>query len=319
MGGIVYCLEDDDHIKSYSMFIKKVDIFFKEHAKEYDAVHLHSAIFSYPILFSAKKYGIKTRIVHTHSSSLGNTKLHSLRNRITLLPMRKWANHFWACSEEAAVVWYKSIGIKKYDVINNGFLVEKYYRNLEIRAQYRNMLGINDEAIVIGHISNMSPIKNIPFLMEVAKKIIDKGYNVKIVLIGKNELPSDVRECINIYKLNDYILNMGIREDIYNCIQAFDVCFMPSLSEGYGMVPIEVQLAKVPVIISNKFPGIISSLPLSFETEFNSDKWLMTFESIMKNMESIQKDKYDMHVYEIFDIKKIVETIIYKYKLYLDE
>lgn len=317
--GKIYYIEDREGIHSFWNFVKKIDTFFCEHAKYYDIVHLHSSIFSYPILSAAYKYGIKIRIVHVHSAALGNTRLSALRNKVMLFPMKRFANHFWACSEEAAAIWYKSIGIKNYLIVNNGIETGKYYRNSETRKQYRKLWGIGDNTILIGHISNMSPIKNVPFLIETAKKLVEKGYNLKLVLLGKSELPDDVRKSISLYKMSDYIINAGVRKDIYSCVQAFDVCFMPSKSEGYGLVPIEVQTAEVPVVISMGFPEVISSLPLSFSTNINSEEWVELFERIVRDYDVIRKDSYDRSIYDKFDIKFISETVINEYRRYLGE
>lgn len=314
-GNKIYYIENTNTIDNYFSFIRNVDYFFKEHASTYDVIHLHSAIFSFPILYYAKKYGIKTRIVHVHSSSLGNTKLSSLRNRICLYPMKFLSTNFIACSKEAARLWFESVKIKNYHILNNGLNTIIYKKNLIKRNELRKLWNIQDDEFLLGHISNMTPIKNVPFLIEILNILIKDNRKAKLVLIGKSELPDNVLSLIRQYKLGDYIVNIGVRNDIYDCIQTFDLCLMPSQIEGYGLVPIEVQLAEKTVLISNGFPEIIKETPLAIVIDIKLDKWVSYIEEMIDNKDYMI-NKFDVEFYNKFDIKRISNELINLYKLY---
>lgn len=317
-GGKVFFIEKTDHISNYISFINKVYEFFSEHAKDYDIVHLHSSIFSFPILFAAKKYGIKRCIVHVHSTVLGNTRLSALRNRVTLLPMKLSKPEYWSCSKEAARAWYDKAGIHKYTIVNNGIELDKFLKNERTRAEYRKKWGASERTVLIGHISNMTPVKNVPFVLNIAEKLINNGCNIKVILIGKDELPEEIKESITKKRLEQFVINAGVRNDIYNCVQAFDICLMPSLSEGYGLVPIEVQAAGIPVILSEGFPSIIANLPLSFPLTLSEEKWTELCEQLIENSEDVQ-NMYNPTLYKQFDIKEISSNVIDKYKKMMEE
>lgn len=313
MGNRVFYIGDEDHITNYSLFIKKIYKFFSNHAKEYDVVHLHSSIFTYPIIYAAKKYGINKCIIHVHSTALGNTRISTLRNLITLIPMKLSKSQYWACSKEAANAWYEKVGIHRYSIINNGIDVNSFYRNEAVREKHRKEWGVDEKTFLLGHISNMSPVKNVPFLIEVAASLIQKGYRIKTVLIGRDQLPEEVRSLIKERNIEDSIINVGVRDDISCCVQALDVCLMPSLAEGYGLVPIEAQVARVPVILSEGFPSIITELPLSFPLELSIEEWENLCERLINNVEDVEI-KYNALLYNKFDIKQITSEVVDKYK-----
>lgn len=317
-GGKVFFIEEKDSISNYIGFIRKVYNFFSKNASNYDIVHLHSSIFSYPILFAARKYGVKKCIVHVHSKALGNSKLSAYRNLATLIPMKISKSNYWACSEEAAKVWFEKIGILQYTVVHNGIESEIFVKNKLIRNEYRKKWKIDDSEYLIGHVSNMSAVKNVPFIIEVLYCLINRGYKVKLVLIGKKELPNDTMKSIHGYNLENCIINAGVRDDVEKCVQAFDVCFMPSLSEGYGLVPIETEVAKVPVILSSGFPAVIKHLPLSFPVELITDEWVDKCEWIFKNKGEID-NLYDFGTYKKFDIKLISTEVFERYRRILGE
>lgn len=304
-GSKVYYIEDGEQISDYFGFIKKVKLFMKEHAKEYDIIHLHSSIFSFPILYYAKKFHLKHRVVHVHSAALGSSTISKYRNTIFLLPMKFLSTNFVACSQEAAEVWYEKINIKDYKIINNGIDVESFKDNNYYRNKIRSIWGVEDGTILLGHISNMSPIKNVQFIIKVLRKLIDKGLDYKLVLIGREVLPTELSELIKQLNLKDYIINAGISDKIPNVIQAIDIGVMPSISEGYGLVPLEFQAASIPILISKGFPSIISITPYAMQIELDIDKWIYKIISL-KNSKQIN---YDNNGIYNFDISNIANSV----------
>ena len=85
---------------------RALDRFFKEHAREYDAVHFNGNSFtSVTAVYYAKKYKIPIRIVHSHNSStrgFHNKILHKLNK----LFIHKIATDYLACSDRAAIWAY---------------------------------------------------------------------------------------------------------------------------------------------------------------------------------------------------------------------
>lgn len=272
-GGKIFYINEGEKKLSPLNFIYKVRGFFKKYRNRYDGVHLHSANFAFPFLYYAKKYKVPLRILHVHSAVLGNKKISSIRN-IPLVYLNKfWANKFIACSTNAAKVWFDLLRVHDFDILPNPLEVEKYSENIELREKVRHQLGIEDSTILLGHISNMTPLKEVPFVIDILHEMVKNNHNYKLVLIGKDSLPSAVKEKITKNSLDERVINLGVRNDLDVLIHAIDVCVMPSKSEGFGMVPLECQAANVPVIISDNFPKEINVTNKVSVLENNLEVW----------------------------------------------
>lgn len=310
LGGKVYYIQNDTSIGNFMKFASQVKEFMKNHSSEYDAIHLHTTTFCFPYLYYAKKYGIQIRIAHAHSISLGNTRLSSCRNIFLTLPLKYYANEFWACSESAAQAWFRRFGIKKYSVILNGIDTEQYNYNSEMRNKVRAQLGLSNEHIAIVHISNMSAIKNIPFLIKTQKKIVQKNKKCILFLVGKDRLPNEIEYVIHKEELDEYIVNLGVRTDIPDLLQGMDICMMPSLSEGLGIVAVEAQAADVTTIVSNGFPDDVMVTDKIQKIELNTELWADKAISLIGHRET-KTDNTELE--EKFNSKRIAFKVKERY------
>ena len=140
--------------KSVIKYHNELKTFFKEHAKEYDAIWVNLCILSnIDWLKYAKKYGIKCRILHSHNSQNMENNFKLLLHKFNKLFVKKYATHYWACSDKAAEWFYNRdiINSKKYQIIHNAIDTKKYKYDENIRNRMREKLGINDK-FVVGHV-----------------------------------------------------------------------------------------------------------------------------------------------------------------------
>lgn len=310
LGGKVYYIQNDTSISNYVKFVSQVKEFMKGHSSEYDAIHLHTTTFCFPYLYYAKKYGIPIRIAHAHSISLGNTRLSGYRNIFMTFPLKFYANEFWACSESAAQAWFRRFGIKKYYVVLNGIDTEQYIYNPEIRNKVRMQLEMSNEQIAIVHISNMSAIKNIPFLIKTHKKIVQKNKKCILFLVGKDQLPNAIECLISKEELDNYVVNLGVRSDIPELLQGMDICMMPSVNEGLGIVAVEAQAAGVPTIVSDGFPDDVMVTRKIQKIEFDADLWADNAISLIGHRET-ETDNTKLE--EKFNSKRIAFKVKERY------
>lgn len=79
-----------------------------------------------------------------------------------------------------------------------------------------------------------------------------KQYNAnsKLFLIGEGEMYEQIKNKVISKGLSDSIVFLGLRNDIAELLQAFDVFLLPSLYEGFSVAMIEAQAAGLPVITS---------------------------------------------------------------------
>ena len=58
-------------------------------------------------------------------------------------------------------------------------------------------------------------------------------------------------------------------------MQAADICIMPSIFEGFGIVAIEAQAASLPIVVSDRFPDeiMISDYVRVVSLKENAEYW----------------------------------------------
>ena len=72
--------------------------------------------------------------------------------------------------------------------------------------------------------------------------------------IGSGALDEQVAEYVRKKKLEKSIRLFGSRSDIPDLLQALDLFFLPSKSEGFGLACLEASTAGLPCVVSDEFP-----------------------------------------------------------------
>lgn len=213
--------------------------------KGYDVVHVHAnSATSVLELLAAKKAGVPQRIHHNHNS---NTKYPFLNKVLRPLFVYSYTDAI-ACSE-AAGEWL--FGKGKYIVLPNAIDIEKFKFNLHVRKRIRDEFKINKDEFVIGHVGKFVEAKNHGFLIEIFSKYHSKHPNSKLLLVGDGILRTQIESCIKNSGCADAIILAGLRSDISDLVQAFDVFVFPSIHEGLPLSVLEAQSSGLPCIISS--------------------------------------------------------------------
>lgn len=235
-------------MKSMGKFLKSVDDFFKRN-NQYDIVHCHLANAAVFYLGAAKKYGIESRILHSHATKSADKPIRKLRNDLMIPFSRRMANINFACTKAAGDFLFKD----EYYIVNNAIEVSRFIYNEEIRNLKRRELGITDE-FVIGNVGRFAAQKNPLFMIEIFKEITKINKNSILLLIGDGPMEEKIRLEINKNSLRDKVIILSKRNDINELYQAMDVFVLPSIYEGLGIVYIESQASGLKTFGSNKVP-----------------------------------------------------------------
>lgn len=311
-GGTVFCIP----AKSQNPFAYKrnLDRFFKEHANIYTAVHLHDSVLSSidPLKY-AKKYGIRVRILHSHSSSVSGNKIHYILHYIMKPVVHIWATHYYGCSDKANKWFYKYTGVySKVRFIPNGIDTAQYVVNPSVRAEVRNELGISQESIVIGHVGRIMWIKNHKFLIEIFQHYHDFNPDSLLIIVGIGPLETEIKKLVKEKGLEKSVIFTGVRTDVNRILQAFDIFVMPSFYEGLPLVLVEAQAAGLPVICSDTISddSILTNNYIKMSLDEESEKWC---KKIMNVLTSFKRTNTQSDIIERgFDIKqtsKFLESV----------
>lgn len=235
----VYLLNDKLSLFNSFKIKKDLDIFFKTHANDYDILHLHSANIGMLVFPIARKYGIKVRVLHAHSTKYSDCWLKSFRNWVIEVPVLKYSTNLIACGKNAGAFQFKK---SVYDVVYNGIDTRRFhYKYFE-----------REKRFVIGHVGNFVPVKNHQFLLKLMESLIKNSFDCEIWFAGTGALEDTIKKDVKQRGLEGRVKFLGRvahTEDFYNQIDLF---VLPSFYEGFPVSLMEAQACGTPVICSSK-------------------------------------------------------------------
>ena len=232
--------------------IDALNSFFKEH-NEYSIIHMHESSLSYVMpLIVAKKYGVGKRIIHSHSTKSGGSKINKVLHYVNKYRIKNIATDYLACGELAAKWFYGSTNVASQCVIiKNGIDLDKFEFNPTVRMEKRCELGIQSDSFVVGHIGRFNDVKNHSFLIDVFCQLLKSKPNSFLCLAGDGSLKKAIEEKVERLGLSDNVLFLGNCRDVHRLLQAFDVVVMPSFYEGFPVTAVEAEANGVPIVLSD--------------------------------------------------------------------
>jgi len=248
LGGKIYRMPQI-HPGGYSDYFRRLDRFFAEH-REYRVVHSHINENSSFVLRSAKRAGVPCRIAHSHLSDLG-VDLKLPFRWYARRCMKDYPTQYFACSQDAGKwLFGKSLaGTKQLNLLNNAVNIEDYAYQAETRKKARRELGVED-CLVLGHVGRFTKQKNHHFLLDVFKVVHHANPNSVLLLAGEGNLKQAIEQKAAKLGLQAAVKFLGVRNNIPELMQAFDLFVFPSLFEGLPVVLIEAQAAGLKCIVS---------------------------------------------------------------------
>ena len=307
LGGKIYRIPSIRK-SGYFKYKKNLKEFFQNHP--YKIVHSHYNELSGIILKVAKNCDIKVRISHSHTSYPNYSSiLVKFFGEYLIKLLKNSSNLKFACSQKAGEWLYDKNN--NFEVINNGIDPKEYKFNEEIRKNIRDELKIEDNEILIGHVGRFSPEKNHEFIINIFKELYSKNSKYRLVLIGTGDTEDKIKEKVKSLNLQEVVKFLGVRKDVKNLLQVFDLFILPSSFEGLPVTLVEAQGAGLKCFISDT---VTKEIDLECGlTEFislgkGSKEWA---EIIDKNREYIRKDTIESlksHGYDMTENAKNLEN-----------
>jgi glycosyltransferase involved in cell wall biosynthesis len=199
--------------------------------------------------FAAKLAGIK-RIIYRRGSAIPiKNKFYNrflLRNCVTDIIANSEATKKTIFQNTSS--WLAETKIR---VIYNGVDLVKIDRDLSHGSDLRHEFKINDNTILIANIGRLTPQKGHKYLIQAVNIMSQKIKDFKVLVVGKGELETELREQVKMLGLEDYIIFAGFRTDIYHILDQTDFLLHTALWEGFGYVIAEAMAVRKPVVSTN--------------------------------------------------------------------
>lgn len=264
-------------------------------SKKYDIVHDNSSYRSYFNLKVAKKCGVNCRIAHSHSAMLTLCGMDSVKKKIFSLLTKTVATDLFSCGTKAAQwTWENS----KSFILPNAVDVSVFSFSEEKRHEYKQKYGLTNKK-VIGIVARLSEEKNHIFLFDVFKIIKQRIKNVSLMVVGTGPLESMLKNYVRQTQLEDDVLFTGIRTDVADLINLFDIFVLPSFYEGVPVTIIEAQANGLACLLSDSitkeicFNKNVQYLSLTEPKEVWGD-WIISMMYSLRDNSEIRYSNYNM-------------------------
>lgn len=255
----------DDEIASLGGRVYKVERYSKNVLKQiyqiyrivkdnkYEVVHSHMNTLAVFSLCAAWLGGARIRIVHNHTTATRQEKLRSLLKYMLRPFSRTFANVYLACSM-AAGKWMFGDRVETGNVtiVNNAIDVHRFAYDERLRTEGRKRLGIEPDALVVGHVGRFAYQKNHAFLIDIMAKLVKRDATAVLVLIGDGPLMEKIAYEVKQRGLEGNICFLGLQKNVAELYHIMDLFVLPSWYEGLPVVAVEAQANGLPCIVSDR-------------------------------------------------------------------
>jgi glycogen(starch) synthase len=248
-----------DEISRYSIVAS--ELASKEH---YDVIHAHDWL-TYPAGIEAKKVLSRPLVVHVHATEYDrcgespNKKVYEIERRGMEI-----ADKVITVSN-----FTRNTVINKYHIDPSKVIT--VYNAVE-PMKYGNLddlwkMGTDDK--IVTFLGRVTRQKGPGYFVEAAYKVLQKMNNVRFVMAGNGDLMEQIIKQVARLKISDRFHFTGFLNgsDVYKMYTMSDLYVMPSVSEPFGISPLEAIQSNVPVIMS-KQSGVSEVIANALKVDF---------------------------------------------------
>ena len=225
-----------------------VEFLVKEFNEEFDVIHAHDWL-TYLAGVKAKEILGIPLVVHIHSTEFDRTGGSSVNSEVFDIETygMKAADKVIAVSNftKNKVIDYYGINPEKIEVVHNA--VEFNNHNFHSEKDKNN----NPLVLFLGRITLQ---KGPDYFLKAAKKVLQYNENVTFVYAGNGDMMERMINDVAQAGLGDKILFTGFLRgrEVDRMYQKADLYVMPSVSEPFGITPLEAMRNNIPTIISKQ-------------------------------------------------------------------
>lgn len=231
--------------------------------EQFDIVHAHDWM-TYPAGIAVSVISGKPLVVHVHSTEFDRSGEHV--NQV-IYDIEREGMH--RANKVITVSHFtRNIIINRYGVSPDK--VKVVYNGVERNGQWSidDTVIDKDEKIVL-FLGRITMQKGPEYFLQAAKKVLEVMDNVKFVMAGSGDMMHRAIEMAAGLGIGHKVLFTGFLrgEDVQKIYKMADLYVMPSVSEPFGIAPLEALDNDVPVIIS-KQSGVSEVLMHALKVDF---------------------------------------------------
>jgi glycosyltransferase involved in cell wall biosynthesis len=283
----------------------------------HDVIHVHDWL-TYPAGIEAKKISGKPLVVHVHATEYDrcgenhNKNVHEIERR-----GMEFADKVITVSDltRNIVISKYSISPLKVVTIHNG--VEPANNGIIQNIWKR---GTKDK--IVTFLGRITWQKGPKYFIKAAYKVLQKMDNVRFVMAGSGDLMEEMVKYVAKLKIADKFHFTGFLkgDDVYRMFALSDLYIMPSVSEPFGISPLEASQSNVPVIISRQ-SGVSEVITYAIKVDYwdidaisDAIYGILTYPSLEKHLKQNGKDEVNNLRWTdvAIKVKEIYYQVVYK-------
>lgn len=245
-------------IRNYALVAEEIAL-----EKEFDVIHAHDWM-TFPAGIAAKEVSGKPLVVHIHATDFdrnggdAGTLVYSIERQGMEL-----ADKVITVSNLTRKTVIEKYGIPPEKVVTVYNAVEPLPERT--KSMIKRVPGLK----TVAFLGRITVQKGPEYFVEAANMVLKRLPDTRFVMAGSGDMMNEIIEHAARLGITDRFHFAGFlkNEEVHQLLDVSDVFVMPSVSEPFGIVPLEAMLAGVPVIIS-KQSGVAEIVNYAFKADF---------------------------------------------------
>lgn len=234
-----------------------------EHAGEFDVIHAHDWL-TYLAGIAAKELSGKPLVVHVHATSFDRGTDDMVDSRVYAIEKKgmEAADRVVTVSDLT-----RNIVINKYGIDPSKVVTVHNAVDFSGRDSVKVERGVRDK--VVTFLGRITFQKGPEYFIEAAAKVLKRTSNVRFVMAGSGDMMNRAIRQVARLGISDRFHFTGFLRgaEVQKMFALSDVYIMPSVSEPFGISPLEAMRSNVPAIISHQ-SGAAEVLKYALKVDF---------------------------------------------------
>ena len=278
---------------------------------EFDVIHAHDWL-TYPAGIAAKEASGKPLVIHVHATDFDRSRGNVNPDVFTIEKQgMDTADQIITVSNLTRQTVIEKYGIPAEKVTTVYNAVEPIENIDKIKAAKN----LNEK--IVTFLGRITMQKGPEYFVEAAQRVLKRASNVRFVMAGSGDMMNQMIHMAAAKGIADKFHFTGFLkgEQVFEMLKLSDVYIMPSVSEPFGISPLEAMQTNVPVIIS-KQSGVAEILTHAFKVDYwdidamaDAIYGLITYPSLSKmfkthgktEVESLKWESAALKVREVYE------------------
>ncbi len=299
-----------DEVRNYARVAAQIARIY-----DFDIIHAHDWL-TYLAGVEAQKVSGKPLVIHVHATEFDRSgeNVNQLVFEIERYGMEN-ADKIITVSN-----FTKKIVTQRYGVPENK--ITTIYNAVEPVAQKRVRYQKTIDDKIVTFLGRITFQKGPEYFIEAARLVLERTSNVRFVMAGSGDMFRRMIRHAAALRITDrfHFTNFLKGEEVNRMFDISDVYVMPSVSEPFGISPLEAMRSNVPVIIS-KQSGVAEILHHALKVDFwdthamaDAIYGLIKYNGLSAMFSRLGKSEVDNLKWEnaALKVKEVYEAIIYQ-------